>query len=430
VSAPAKPRCKCGAVATVYVPELGEETCWDCQQAAVAESQAEAQALEDDHDRDRAGGSHASGEPQPQNGEEPEETGRMRFLTLAQLREKRNREPRFLIEQIWPEDAYGVLGATDKAGKTWATLDLGCSTATGGKWLDRYQCLQGPVVLLFGEGGERNLWRRLEAICRSRDYDLAELEAQDAIRTALAVPRLNQQEEIDAVARQLDRFRPKVTLLDPLYLAASGGTGRDLYAMGESLQAIQELCQEAGSALVVSTHWNQGGEGSGPERFTGVGPSAWGRVLGSGEVEQERTEPDGRSVVTVRWEFSGGEIPNVVFRMRRQVRVDDPLDLASPMHYEAEVIAEGVQAVKETDLTETQARVLAALRELNPVPGTGVGTKEIGDRLAEDGQGYPLKKRTIQKALQDLVEKKLADSVTEEGKEGRWWVFDEPSDRA
>ena len=39
--------------------------------------------------------------------------------------------PAWLIEGLWPADAYGVLAAEDKAGKTWAALDLGVSVAAG-----------------------------------------------------------------------------------------------------------------------------------------------------------------------------------------------------------------------------------------------------------------------------------------------------------
>ena len=47
---------------------------------------------------------------------------------------------------------------------------------------------------------------------------------------------------------------------------------------------------------------------------------------------------------------------------------------------------------------------------------------EIGDALAKDGRGHPLKKRTIQNALKDLVEKDLVDGEEQEGKAGSWWV--------
>ncbi len=345
---------------------------------------------------------------------EPERAGGMSFFDLSELRRRlQGHRAEYLIDELWPEDAYGVLGAEDKAGKTWSICDLAVSVASDTPWIGRFDCKQGGVLLLFGEGGERNLLRRLDAIARGRGLALDEFSEQ--VRVSLAVPRLDNRAHLAAIGKELERSSPKVVLLDPLYLAAGGGRGKDLYAMGESLQAIQVICQQARAALVVCTHWNKGGEGTGPGRFTGVGPGAWGRVLGSAAVEQRHTDPDGRSTVTLLWEFAGGEIPETRFRMRRQVWVDDPSDLNSPMHYEAEITEEGLEAVP-TDLSASQDRVLAALA------GGRKTVQTIGDVLAKDGRGKPLKARTIQNALQALAEKRLVDGAAESGKAGEWWA--------
>jgi len=64
-------------------------------------------------------------------------------------------------------------------------------------------------------------------------------------------------------------------------------------------------------------------------------------------------------------------------------------------------------------------RILAVL----PQAGKGeVTVREIGDRLAEDGLGPPLRTRTIQKALNDLAEQGLADGTSGDVRTaGRWW---------
>jgi AAA domain len=73
-------------------------------------------------------------------------------------------EPRWLIQGLWPADAYGVLAAQEKAGKTWAALDLAVSVAIGLPWLDHFACpTPGPVLVFLGEGGERATVRRIEA---------------------------------------------------------------------------------------------------------------------------------------------------------------------------------------------------------------------------------------------------------------------------
>jgi hypothetical protein len=62
--------------------------------------------------------------------------------------------PAWLIEGVWPRDADGVFAAEDKAGRTWAILDLAVSVAAGAPWLGHFGCPpSGPVLVFLGEGG-------------------------------------------------------------------------------------------------------------------------------------------------------------------------------------------------------------------------------------------------------------------------------------
>jgi hypothetical protein len=98
-------------------------------------------------------------------------------------------EPRWLVQGLWPADAYGVLAAQEKAGKTWAALDLAVSVATGRPWLDHFPCPNsGPVLVFLGEGGEWATVRRIEAIATAKGIDPDQLA--DQLRLCFRVPRL------------------------------------------------------------------------------------------------------------------------------------------------------------------------------------------------------------------------------------------------
>jgi AAA domain len=307
----------------------------------------------------------------------------------------------WLSQRLWPGDAYGVLGAQDKAGKTWGLLDLAVSVASGTPWLGRFPCpAPGPVTLFLGEGGMPGTVRRLRAVTEHKGLDLAEL----ALRLEFKAPNLGRAEHLRFIAEELAAHPPRLLGLDPSYLTTGGRSGTNLNEMGELLASVQALCEDAAAALVVNVHWNKTGTGTGAERFTGVGPSAWGRVLGSASVEQSSTEADGKtSNVTLGWEFKGGEIADATFRMRRRVWADDPDDLNSPLHYQAEVTTEGphrpMSDSQDGDgLGFAQRRVVAAMRK----GGKLLRVQAIGDQIAEDGQGRPLKAQTIRNALQGL----------------------------
>ncbi len=330
--------------------------------------------------------------------------------------------PAWLVEGIWPRDAYGVFAAEDKAGKTWAILDLAVSVATGTPWLGHFPCPpSGRVLVFLGEGGERAMVRRLRAVAAHKAVTLGELGEARLLRLCFRVPTLTSGEDLAAIEAELAGRPAALVVIDPLYLAVGhGATGANLYAMGAVLSAIQAVCQHAGAALVVVTHWNKTGEGTGVQRISGVGPGAWGRVLASAGVAHRATDPATKaSTVVLSVDLRGGEIADQQFRVRRRVWADDPADLASPLRYEVEVLADDPPADAasgpEAGLKQSRQWVLAALR----AGGRMQTVKQLGDRTAADG--HPLKERTLQEALGDLAAAGLAEGTDGGPGLARYW---------
>jgi hypothetical protein len=336
-------------------------------------------------------------------------------------------QPRWLVEGLWPADAYGVLAAQEKAGKTWAALDLAVSVACGLPWLDRFACpTPGGVLVFLGEGGERAMVRRLEAIATHKGADTDLLA--DRLRLCFRVPRLaapGTGEELAAIERELEAHPAALVILDPLYLAAGGASGSSLYDMGIVLQAIQAVCQHAGCALLVVTHWKKTGDGTGADRISGAGPAAWARVIASVSVDYRAADPDGASTVLLGFELIGGELADTRFRVRRRVRADDPADLGSPLSYHVEVLAADDADPADpaaAELSPSRQWVLGALR----AGGAMQTVKQLGDRLAQ--AGHPLRPRTIQMALGELEAAALAAGSEEGAGLARYWSPADPGE--
>lgn len=238
--------------------------------------------------------------------------------------------PRFLARPVWVEDAYGVIGAEDKAGKSWAALDLAVAVAAGRKWLDTYECqTPGPVLLFLGEGSDRKTVRRLRAVCEFQDVTLEELD----ITVCHRAPNLTRGDHLEAIEHQLSHRPPRLVVLDPLYLSLGSTKSGILSEMGNVLGGIQHSCQQAGAALVIVHHWNQTGTGNDRKRFTGSGTAEWGRILASISIDGKRTTDGNDSIVDQTWRFIGDEITDTSLAISRRVWVDDTDDLTSPMHY-------------------------------------------------------------------------------------------------
>jgi AAA domain len=156
--------------------------------------------------------------------------------------------------------------------------------------------------VFLGEEGKRATVRRIEAIATAKG--VAPDQLADRLRLCFRVPRLaapGAGGELAAIREELAAHPAALVVLDPLYLAAAGASGANLYDMGAVLQAIQGVYQHAGCALLLVTHWNKTGDGRGADRISGAGPAAWARVICSVAVQYRASDPDGASNVVLGW---------------------------------------------------------------------------------------------------------------------------------
>lgn len=325
--------------------------------------------------------------------------------------------PRFLCRGVMAEGDYGMLGAEDKAGKTWLVTDLAVSVASGTPWLGLFPVdSPGPVLVFAGEGGARKIARRFQAVCEAKGLDPRSLP----IRICLRVPHLTSDGALLLVEEEIATTTPRLGIIDPLYLAARGARGSDLYEMGAHLVGVQEVCQRHGAGLLITTHWNKTGQGTGAKRFTGVGPGAWGRVLISAAVISRHTDPVTKATtVALELEFQGDEIGDQRVRIRRRVWAHDPDDLASLLHYEVTRVDDDTAADPAlAGLRPSSKRVLRAL-EAAQAPLT---VKGLGDALAVDDTGLEcLKRRTIAAALAELDAAELVERAGDDGSGAGLW---------
>lgn len=283
---------------------------------------------------------------EPRTGSSPTDANANRpswkLRSLAELAAQDFGSPGWLLPGLWPGDAYGVIAAESKAGKSWLAMDLAVSIATGTAFLGTMQPGRtGSVILYSGEGSRRATTRRFKAMCADREID--PLGVHNLLIETVP-PQLQQlHDDVGSDLRQIERdvkkHAPVLVILDPLYLSLGSVNMASLPEVGRVLRGLQRVVEAAGAALVVVHHWNQTGRGSGFGRMSGAGPEEWGRVLWNMQVRARRTVDDGEgSVVEVQVDARGGEIGDSSFAFCRTVREDDPDDLASPMHYAIERI--------------------------------------------------------------------------------------------
>jgi hypothetical protein len=298
---------------------------------------------------------------------------------------------RFLIRGIWPAGVHGVHAAEMKAQKTWNGCDL---VASETDWLGAYPIDDpGSVIFFIGEGGKPNIIRRLRSICASRGLRLEDLPIWLCVRS----PRLQDAQHMALFDQQVQAVRPKLVILDPLYLSVGSANGTDLSTVGQVLERPQHVCEVAGAALFVVTHTNRK-EGRGAGRITGAGPAEWGRVLIVGTVTSKATNAETlETTVITELDIAGGEVPERMVKIRRRIYSDDPDDLDSALHYSVDALAADAP-------TEANGHGLgpAADKLLEALETAGGGTgMELVDRIKER-HGHGLSRKTWSEKLNAL----------------------------
>lgn len=350
---------------------------------------------------------------------EPPPRPPLEFLTVKELRSRviAAGPRRYLLRGLWPQDDYGVHAGDMKAQKTWTTVDAVVSAASGTPWLGLVPVdVTGPVLMFAGEGGDADLLRRIDAVAASRDLAADDLP----ITICCRAPHLSNAVHIGLMADELDRLRPVLTTIDPLYLAARGAKLGDLYSMGAMLEVPQHLCQEAGSALWVAHHQNRK-EGRGAARMSGAGPAEWGRVLVSATViSRHLDQATKETTVITELDVLGGAGGQL--RVTRRIAADNPADLDSPLRYHVTAVETDDQDETpdgETKMPPARAKLYAALQAADGAPRRAAA---LVDWISEQW-GHGLTRETVSRELNALAKARLADKIDHGiGKPAEWFL--------
>jgi len=120
----------------------------------------------------------------------------------------------WLIEQIWTEDAVGIIGGAPKCCKSWFGLDMAVSVASGTHCLGSFAVKQpGPVLVFLAEDTCPAVRARVQALCTQRNLDIEHLNLYVITVSALRLDLNADQQRLDGTLAHLN---PRLLLLDPL----------------------------------------------------------------------------------------------------------------------------------------------------------------------------------------------------------------------
>ena len=123
-------------------------------------------------------------------------------------------EQTWLIQDLWGQNAVGIIGGAPKCCKSWLGLDMALSVASATPALGRFPVqLQGPALVFLAEDSLPAVRARLEGLCAHRQLDIRGLDLYVITAPSL---RLDQGPDRQLLEAMLLSINPRILLLDPL----------------------------------------------------------------------------------------------------------------------------------------------------------------------------------------------------------------------
>jgi hypothetical protein len=161
-------------------------------------------------------------------------------------------EQSWLIEGLWGEECVGFISGHPKTNKSWLSLDMAVSVASGSPCLGRLVVPRpGPVLVYAAEDHLDTVRMRLAGLCAERDLGWGDL-AVNVITEP--VVRLDRTEDQERLRRTLDQVRPRALFLDPLVRVYGDVDENSAQEVSRFLSYLRALQREYRMAVVLVHH--------------------------------------------------------------------------------------------------------------------------------------------------------------------------------
>jgi len=166
-------------------------------------------------------------------------------------------ERRWLIEDLWAEEAVGIVGGEPKCGKSFLALDMLVAVAAGVPCLRRFRpARHGPVLLYAAEDALHLVRTRLEGICHAAAVPLADVPIHVITAPSLRLDLTEDRAQLQATVAAL---RPILLVLDPFVRLhrIDENASSDVAPL---LAYLRDLQRRFALAVVVVHHARKGGQ--------------------------------------------------------------------------------------------------------------------------------------------------------------------------
>ena len=170
-------------------------------------------------------------------------------------------QTQWLVEELWAEQAVGILGGEPKCCKSFLALDVAVSVASGAACLRQFPVRRSGTVLLFpAEDSLAVVRQRLEGIATAAQVPFASLPVQVITAPSL---RLDTATDRQRLSQTVQQHRPILLILDPL-IRLHRVDENDASQIAELLSYLRELQRQFQLAVLVVHHARKDSHASRP----------------------------------------------------------------------------------------------------------------------------------------------------------------------
>ena len=170
-------------------------------------------------------------------------------------------QTQWLVEQLWTEQAVGILGGEPKCCKSFLALDVAVSVASGAACLRQFPVRRsGPVLLFPAEDSLAVVRQRLEGIAAAAQVPFASLPVQVIVAPSL---RLDTPTDRQRLSETIQQQRPILLILDPL-IRLHRVDENDATQIAALLSYLRELQRKFHLAVMLVHHARKDSHSSRP----------------------------------------------------------------------------------------------------------------------------------------------------------------------
>lgn len=186
----------------------------------------------------------------------PPATGRLRraMHSRSQLRDLPPLEP--IIEDVLHARSISVISGKFGTYKTFVTVGMACSLATGTPWFGHAVPASMPVIYAAAEGayginGRIDAWE-----------DATGVNVPDSLYVIAVAARINRPADVTELGELIQETGAKVVIFDTLHASTPGADEKDPGEMGAVVDVLRDLRDRYGVSVILPHHTGHAGERS------------------------------------------------------------------------------------------------------------------------------------------------------------------------